>query len=195
MNYLAHIALAAPTDASRIGNLLGDFVKGTEQSLRLQLPADLVDGIMMHRAIDTYTDAHPAFLESKELLAPERKRYAGIVIDLIYDHFLCIHWDHFYKQPLDEFIQAFYQSLEHKKEWQLGKLKDAFPYMKSQNWLARYATIEGMNETLQRVSQRGKFTAPIAGTTADFKKHYSMFEKHFMIIYDDLIKFTAPFRS
>lgn len=195
MNYLAHIALAHPTDASRIGNLLGDFVKGTESSLRLKLPAELVDGIMMHRAIDLYTDSHPAFLESKELLAPERKRYAGIVIDLIYDHFLCKNWHTFYEQPLEEFIQQFYLALKEKKEWQFGKLKEAFPYMYAQNWLARYATAEGMEETFRRVSKRGKFTAPIEDTYIDFTKHYDEFEKHFIVIYKDLIKFAQSFRA
>jgi len=97
MNYLAHLALIPTScrdreDALRIGNLLGDFIKGTESSLRLQFPVDLVDGIKLHRAIDKFTDAHPSFLESKQLLAPERRRYAGIVLDIIYDHFLSIHW-------------------------------------------------------------------------------------------------------
>jgi len=64
--------------------LLGDFVKGTEHSLRLLYPAPLVDGIILHRAIDKYTDKHPAFLASKQLLAPKRRRYAGVVVDLIY---------------------------------------------------------------------------------------------------------------
>lgn len=199
MNYLAHLALVpssdeARSDALRIGNLLGDFIKGTESSLRLQLPSDLVDGIMLHRAIDKFTDAHPAFLKSKQLLDPERRRYAGVVVDIIYDHFLSLHWENYHEEPLKLFIPRIYNILDDKKEWQLGKLKEAFPIMKSQNWLASYGTREGIKETFRRVSQRGKYTAPIENTHLDFNLNYEDFEEHFHIIYRDLIEFTHQFK-
>ena len=190
MNYLAHLALAPATDAARIGNLLGDFVKGTESTLRLQLDAELVDAIMLHRAIDKFTDAHPAFLASKSLLAPQRRRFAGIVIDIIYDHFLSLHWNQYYPQALDEFIQQIYHSIDNHPEWQLGTLEHAFPRMKSQNWLARYASREGIKLTFHQVAQRGKFTAPIADSFIDFDQHYSAFEQHFTEVYRDLIEFV-----
>jgi len=198
MNYLAHLALIPSknedrANALRIGNLLGDFIKGTESSLRLQLPADLVDGIMLHRAIDKFTDTHPAFLASKKLLAPERRRYAGIVVDIIYDHFLSLHWGTYHQKPLDDFISNIYAILDDNKEWQLGTLNQAFPIMKSQNWLASYATKEGIHETFRRVATRGKFTAPIAATHLDFNEHYHSFENHFHLIYKDLLEFTDQF--
>ncbi|MGJ8656723.1 MAG: ACP phosphodiesterase [Akkermansiaceae bacterium] len=198
MNYLAHLALTpsangASADALRIGNLLGDFIKGTESSLRLQLPADLVDGIILHRAIDKFTDAHPTFLASKQLLAPQRKRYAGIVIDIIYDHFLSTHWDTYHDEPRVQFIAKVYALLDTNKEWQLGTLKQAFPIMKSQDWLGCYASVKGINTTFRRVASRGKFTAPIADTHIDFKKHYHHFEEHFHLIYKDLLEFKDNF--
>lgn len=198
MNYLAHLALIPSnsgerSDALRIGNLLGDFIKGTESSLRLQLPADLVDGIILHRAIDKFTDSHPAFLASKQLLAPERRRYAGVVVDIIYDHFLSLHWEKYHTGKLDQFISNIYTILDTNKEWQLGKLKEAFPSLKAQNWLASYATREGIHETFRRVSQRGKFTTPIAETHIDFNDHYHSFEEHFHLIYKDLIDYTQKF--
>ncbi|MFT5906277.1 MAG: acyl carrier protein phosphodiesterase [Cryomorphaceae bacterium] len=198
MNYLAHLSLIPSigedrADALRIGNLLGDFIKGTESSLRLEHPTDLVDGIMLHRAIDKFTDAHPAFLASKKLLAPERRRYAGIVVDIIYDHFLSLHWGTYHEKPLEQFISNIYNSLDENKEWQLGAMKQAFPIMKSQNWLASYATKEGIHETFRRVATRGKFTARIADTHLDFNEHYHSFENHFHLIYKDLLEFTNQF--
>ena len=190
MNYLAHLALAPNTDAARVGNLLGDFVKGTEHSLRELYPVEIVDGIILHRAIDKYTDNHPAFLASKKLLAVERQRYAGVVVDLIYDHFLSIHWNDFYDQPLDDFIEEMYTTIDEKKEWQLGTLKDAFPYMKSQNWLGSYGTIENITLTFLRVSSRSRFTTLIKDTHLDLEKHYDEFETYFEEIYRDLIKFV-----
>ncbi len=190
MNYLAHLALAPDTDASRIGNLLGDFIKGDESSLRLHLAPDLVEGIMLHRAIDKFTDAHPAFRASKALLAPQRRRFAGIAIDIIYDHFLSIHWHDYYHQPLPEFIQQVYRTIEQHKEWQIGTLARVFPTMKSQNWLARYASRDGIALTLKQVAQRGKFTAPIADIFIDFNHHYHQFDQHFTDIYPALIEFV-----
>lgn len=198
MNYLAHLALTPSStgvraDALRIGNLLGDFIKGTESTLRLQLSADLVDGIMLHRAIDKFTDAHPTFLASKQLLSPERKRFAGIVVDIIYDHFLSLHWETYHDEPLDQFIAKVYTLLDTNKEWQLGTLKQAFPIMKSQNWLGCYSTVEGINTTFRRVASRGKHTAPIADTHLDFKQHYHQFQEHFHLIYKDLLTFKNNF--
>lgn len=190
MNYLAHLALAPDQDAARVGNLLGDFLKGTESSLRLLYPAEIVDGIILHRAIDKYTDSHPVFLASKKLLAPERRRYAGVVLDLIYDHFLSIHWDLYYDQPLDDFIEEIYTSISENKQWQLGSLKEAFPYMKSQNWLGSYGSLEGINLTFRRVSNRSRFTTRIADTHLDLQKHYPKFETHFHEIYHDLREFV-----
>jgi len=200
MNYLAHLALtpfennAMRQDALRVGNLLGDFVKGTESSLRDQFPPDLVDGILLHRGIDKFTDTHPAFLASKSLLAPERKRYAGIVLDIIYDHFLSLHWSTYHDQALDMFIAHVYTIIDQNKEWQLGKLKDIFPYMMSENWLSRYQTKSGIKETFRRVAKRGKFTEPIADTYLDFEQHYSDFEQHFHQIYKDLIVYKDNFQ-
>ncbi len=200
MNYLAHLALTPTVDdalrqnALRVGNLLGDFVKGTESSLRLQLPADLVDGIMLHRGIDKFTDTHPAFLASKALLSPERKRYAGIVLDIIYDHFLSLHWSTYHDQPLDEFITNVYTLIDDNQEWQLGTLKDVFPMMQSENWLSRYRTISGIQETFRRVATRGKFTAPISSTDIDFKSHYAVFENYFHTLYQDLVDFKDSFK-
>jgi len=128
------------------------------------------------------------------LLAPKRRRYAGIVLDIIYDHFLSIHWDSYYELPLDDFIHQVYTTIENNKEWQLGQLKNIFPTMKSENWLSRYIHISGIEETFRRVAKRGKYTTPIADTHIDFKQHYSTFEEHFQHIYKDLIEFKDHFK-
>nr|MBR9810071.1 hypothetical protein [bacterium] len=66
MNFLAHFHLAQPTDGSRIGALLGDFVRGTPESLQTRFPPEVVNGIILHRAIDRFTDSHEIFLKSKK---------------------------------------------------------------------------------------------------------------------------------
>jgi len=69
MNYLAHLMLADDSDASRIGNLLGDFTKGTLASLAEVYPDEIIRGIKMHRAVDRFTDSHEVFKNSRALIA------------------------------------------------------------------------------------------------------------------------------
>jgi acyl carrier protein phosphodiesterase len=188
MNYLAHIALAHPTDASRIGNFLGDFAKGTKESLLKNWPQDLVAGFMMHRSIDAFTDSHPTFSEAKKLISSDRRRLAGIAIDIFYDHFLSIHWDKFHSTEREDFIEDFYLLLERRAEWWIGDFSSAFPYLRKENWLGCYATRDGIELTLKRVSQRNrKWIYPLAKCMSDFTRHYAEFEKLFLALYPDLL--------
>src|SRR3954464_15580437 len=85
MNYLAHLYLSAPTEDAWLGSLLGDFVKGPLDGRYSQ---HITSAIALHRKIDTFTDAHPVVLRSKSRISAARRRYAGIMIDMFYDHFL-----------------------------------------------------------------------------------------------------------
>ena len=69
MNYLAHLYFGRKSDASLVGNLMGDFAKGTEKALREKYPDAVVEGILMHRKIDAFTDEHRLFKESRILLS------------------------------------------------------------------------------------------------------------------------------
>lgn len=195
MNFLAHLALAAPTDASRIGNLLGDFVKGTLEVLAETYPMEVMNGIITHRAIDSFTDEHPTFFEAKELLAQERRRYAGIIVDIGYDHFLAKHWSRYHEGTLEDFAEECYAALERHPEWQAGRLKYALPYMKDENWLVGYKTLKGIERTYKRVSTRGKYTAPIYHAMDDLNSNYGEFEAIFHRFYPELQAFTAKLPS
>lgn len=179
VNYLAHLYLAGPTDASRIGNLLGDFVKGTPESLVGQYPAEVIDGIMMHRHLDRFTDEHEAFLKARSLLARERRRFAGIVVDIFFDHFLTQHWEKFSEQPLPEFIEEMYTTLERHPEWLSPELARVMPRIREENWLHSYGTIEGLALTLERISHRSPRTAPIRESTDDLVANYQSFDRAF----------------
>lgn len=190
MNFLAHLALAAPNDASRIGNLLGDFSKGTESVLRTQLPDPLVDAIMMHRAIDRFTDNHPNFKQARQLLSPEQRRFAGISVDIIYDHFLSRHWNVFYQSSLPLFIEECYQCIERHPSWHAKKFKEVYPVMRREDWLNCYASIEGIDLTFHRVSTRSHRIKAIAGSTGDLQRHYSEFESLFLKFYPELMDYA-----
>ncbi|BDS08673.1 ACP phosphodiesterase [Oceaniferula spumae] len=194
MNYLAHLLLADDSDASRIGNLLGDFTRGSIKELADIYPPELVRGIRMHRAVDRFTDSHPVFKQCRTLLAPERRRFAGIIVDIFFDHYLCKHWADYSKIPLEEFCQQVYHAFELHPEWRAGRLATAYPMMKSENWLMTYATVDGIELTLQRVSRRSPRIGRIADGIEDFKLHYVEFENHFLKYMPELVEFVREWK-
>ena len=97
MNYLAHLYLSDPSEDAWLGSLLGDFVKGP---LDDRYSEEVTRAIVLHRKIDSYTDAHPVVLNSKSRVSTQRRRYAGIMVDMFYDHFLAKHWREFHAEPL-----------------------------------------------------------------------------------------------
>jgi len=191
MNYLAHLVLAKPNAASRIGNLLGDFAKGTEESLLEKFPEDVVEGIMMHRSIDKFTDEHELFDKAKELLVPERRRYAGVIVDIIFDHFLSIHWEKYMTTPREEFIETCLRELEDNPDWLTDELRDALPRMREHDCLGSYATVSGIRKTFERVSNRGKYTAPLAEAIDDLNDNYKAFEDIFLEFFPKLRSYSS----
>lgn len=195
MNYLAHLLLADDNDASRIGNLLGDFTRGPISELEKIYPAELVRGIRMHRAVDGFTDSHEIFKTARLLLAPERRRFAGIIVDIFFDHYLCLHWQQYSEIELEVFIEDVYLALERHPNWHTGRLADAFPVMRNENWLMAYASIEGIGMTLQRVSTRSPRIAAIARGAEDLRKNYDGFEAHFHAFMPRLLTFVREWKE
>ncbi len=156
MNYLAHLVLAGPDDDARLGNFLGDFVKGSLDSYRDRYSAAVLDGIKCHREIDRFTDTHPVFRQSCRRLGPEFRRVSAIAMDLTYDHLLIAHWSQFMAQPFPEFVDAAYALLQQQSACLPPRLQQALPVMIRQDWLGSYATWEGVELALARVSRRMK---------------------------------------
>ena len=190
MNFLAHFQLAQPTEESRVGAILGDFVRGRPETLVFQYPPAVIEGILLHRAIDRFTDDDPAFQLLKPLLAPERRRFAGIIIDIYFDHFLTCHWHQFESQPLPEFISSIHSLLETRAAWLPPKLQLLLPRIHQEGWLNNHATLAGSAKTLRRVSERRPFLKPLAGSEEDLKRHYQVFELHFLEFYPRLLTFA-----
>lgn len=177
-----------------MGALLGDFVRGTPESLVERLPKDLIEGIMLHRAIDRFTDHHEIFLEKKKLLSPERTRFAGMIIDVFFDHFLTKYWDDFGTGDLKEFIDGLYQLLMDRSEWLTDELREIVPRMKDENWLLAYGSLDSLALTFRRISRRRDFLTPLIGAEKDLEAHYGEFEAAFLKFYPELLEFANDYR-
>lgn len=179
MNYLAHLYFGRKTEASLVGNLLGDFIKGNEMSLRENLPSALVDGILMHRKIDIYTDSIQEFKAAKLLLSSHLVKYAGIIIDVIYDHFLAKHWELYHSQSLRDFCDYCYQTLKKHPEWHSEELSQRLPPLIKNDVLFQYQYKSSVKKTLQSISNRSKRTIDLTEAYNDFERNYTNFEQLF----------------
>ncbi len=184
MNFLAHLHLARPEPASRLGNLLGDFVRGRPDE-RFSPP--IWRGIMHHRHLDAFTDTHPRWRQSRSRLSRDRVRFAGIVVDVFYDHFLSRHWERFAPggQALGEFIDACHRDLRDAAPLGPDDANTVIERMTRQGWLASYASLDGIDEAMRRISRRSPRLGPMAGAIADLEAHYPAFETDFLAFYPD----------
>ena len=188
MNYLAHIYLSGDDDNLKIGNFISDFIQGNKYK---NYSKEVQKGILLHRKIDSFTDKHLIVRKSKRRLHKRYKLYSGIIIDIIYDHFLAKNWNNFSEIPLSRYEENFLTLLENNFEILPEKLKIIFPYMKEQKWLSSYASLDGIYSTLSGVNKRTKGKSKMDLAIYDLKNLYSEFEQDFFDFFKDLQEFVS----
>ena len=190
MNYLAHFHLSHGNDDLLIGALLGDFIKGP---LKGERERSIEQGIFLHRKIDAFTDSHPLLKEAHQLFSQPYRRYAGIMTDVAFDHFLNQHWLQFHQQSLATFSQEIFQlitSSDHLTP----------PAKRQAESLARYDVFENyqhwqtVEAALERISQRLIRENPLASGAMEMHQHYSKLEDVFLEFYPELQKHVSELR-
>lgn len=192
MNFLAHIYLSGDNDLIKIGNFMADGVKGNNY---LEYPAEIQQGIILHRAIDTFTDAHPIFRKSKHRLHEKYGHYSGVIIDILYDHFLAKNWKSYSSEPLEEYVARFYKSLEDNYEIINSKTRNLMPYMLKNNWLVSYATITGIEMILFQMDYRTKHRVHMQEAIVELNAFYAEFEQEFTLFFSDLKQMVVDFNA
>lgn len=193
MNYLAHIYLARHSDDAMIGALLGDFVKPHSGE---QFNAVMQAEILTHRKVDSFTDSHPTVLAAKALFEGPRRRYAGIVLDVFYDHLLASQWSRYSSIPLATFIKRFYTALAQRDELLPANLARLAPYMIEQDWLGSYQEYEGAEMAVRRISTRlSKNGDLMREALIDLKQHRATITTGFDAFFPELIAFVESRRS
>lgn len=191
VNYLAHLYLAGNDDQHIAGALLGDFVKGRLENLTFT--PGVVDGIRLHRSIDTFTDNHPIVQRSRIRLQ-RRRRVAGIIIDLAYDHFLAARWPEFANEPLHSFCERSYSRLLACLDDFPPKLRLILPQMAAQDWLSSYAELTTVAFALERIGTRLRQPDLLTGVLTDLEQHYIGLEQDFLEFFPDLTAHVAQFK-
>jgi acyl carrier protein phosphodiesterase len=187
MNYLAHIYLSGDNDLITIGNFIADGIKGKKYK---KYPKDIQIGILLHRNIDTFTDAHKTVRLSTKRLHEKYGHYSGVIVDILYDHFLAKNWQKYSSTPLSEYVDGFYDTLETHYQMLPLRIQKMMPFMMTDNWLLSYASIEGISRVLEGMNRRTKNRSSMNEAVHELEIFYKEFENEFSLFFDELIAFS-----
>ena len=192
MNFLMHAWLAGDASADRVGGLIGDFVKGP---LPGNLAPDLAAGVALHRRIDSFAETHPAFRASRARVSAERRRVAGIMVDLFYDHFMAIHWSRFHAVPLSAYVAGLYRLLA-DEPCLPERFREFLPRMREEDWLSGYRSVERIAGALDRMAEhRLRQPNRLAGAGAELSAQYRGFESDFLVFAPAAARYAAAYRA
>lgn len=187
MNYLAHLHLGGQRPGQLLGSLYGDFVKGRLQG---QFDPEVEAAIALHRRIDVFTDRHPLVDIALGRFTETRRRYAGIVLDVFFDHCLARDWPLYADRPLEQFTADVYQVLS--REGQLPeRLAKIAPHMVANDWLGSYREFEVLEQVLRGISRRLTRPEELAGAMAELRRLYEPLSEDFSLFYPQLQDFAV----
>lgn len=187
MNYLAHVFLSGANEELLVGNFIADSVKGNQRHL---FSPGINQGIALHRQIDTFTDSHSIVEASKKRLRPDYRKYAGVITDIFYDHFLAIHFNKYTTVSLPEFSQQVYKTVLQHEAILPEKVHYFLPYMMRDNWLLNYQNLEGIKRSLTGMSRRTTFISNMETATVELEKNYAFYETEFLTFFPELQEYV-----
>lgn len=193
MNFLAHLWLAGPDEAMRLGAIAGDFVKGP---LPAGLPGDIARGAELHRAIDRFADEHPAFRRSRARVSDARRRFGGVMVDMFYDHFLAANWaDYHADEPLPVFAARQYALLRDHIHRMPDASRRVVMRMSETDWLTSYADADTIEYALDRIASRLSRPDAFIGCGEELHAHYDAFRADSAIFLTDAAAFCRAWRT
>jgi acyl carrier protein phosphodiesterase len=176
VNFLAHALLANDSPSLVIGGVVGDWIKG---QLPGSLPDDIAAGVALHRAIDSHADLQPAFQRSRSRISGERRRYAGVLIDIFYDHILAKNWATIKQIPLAEYTGYVYGVINARLDDLPVAAHPGLKLMAAEDWLSSYAHIDEIADVLDRMSRRARRPNPLAGGEREFLENEAGYTEDF----------------
>jgi len=172
-----------------VGNMISDYVKGKKQ---YDYPATIQNGIKLHRAIDDFTDTHPATFEIKKFFKPAYILYAGAFTDVVYDYFLANDTNQFSSpDELKRFTGKTYELLKLQSVHFPEKFAGMFPYMQAQDWLFNYRFNEGMQKSFVGLAKRAKYIEETDTAYEIFLTHKNDIQRWYDIFMPDVKNFTV----
>ncbi|WP_168146273.1 ACP phosphodiesterase [Solimonas marina] len=183
MNFLAHLWLAERRGASLAGSILGDVIRGGDLSA---YPAPIAIAVRQHRRIDAATDRHPAVVHLRGGYPDGQRRYAGIVLDLAYDHALALDWGRYSDEPLPAFCTRAGAAIAGAAPWfeQAGGRRSSARGFS--DLLLSYAQAEGIDRAVLRTASRLRRPEPLLDAARDWRQQLPALRRSLPALLDDL---------
>ena len=180
MNYLAHSILSF-TNGQLVGNMIADYIKNKE---RENFPLEIQEGIKLHRAIDTFTDSHPAVSEAKKIFSPLVRLYSGAFVDVSFDYFTA----HLYsEEDLKLHSTKVYKILWENEKWLPENYKKMLVRMEQDDWLTNYRENQGIQFSMQNVLNTATYLEKNIPVFEVFLNHKEQLQFYFDAFYPDLL--------
>ncbi|TAF66521.1 MAG: DUF479 domain-containing protein [Cytophagales bacterium] len=187
MNFLAHFFLSGEQPEWIVGNFIADFIRGNQFR---HLPPNIQQGITLHRFIDSFTDSHPTVRQSTKRLHEHYHKFSGVVVDIYHDHFLAKNWLRHSSEPLEDFANRMYATVQQYKNILPEKVQEVLPYMIKHNWLVNYAHFESLEDTFQRLAKRIEYKSPVQEAVATLQQNYEPLETDFSLFFEEIKQAT-----
>ena len=183
MNYLAHAVLSNNNNNLLVGNFIADHIRGNDFSA---YPNEIVQGIYLHRKIDSFTDEHPLFKSSKRLFYKGFEKYSGILVDIYFDHLLAKNFKKYHEHDLDFFSKNVYQVYNQHQHLLPQSSSRFLQYVVKNNIYTAYADIRGIETVLFQLSQRIKHNVSLDESLSLFQNNEDQLEKNFDVFFKEV---------
>lgn len=175
-----------------VGNFMGDAVKGSKFEW---FPPSVAQGIVFHRLIDEYTDTHAEVREAKRVLRPSQGKYSGVVLDVLFDHFLAKRWDDYHQESLPAFTQSCHAVIESQRDLLPDRAERFFRYMIAHDLLLSYSKPEGIQSVLRGMDSRTAYESQMERAVEAMEENFERLDGHFRSFFPDLIKTTTVWKQ
>lgn len=187
MNFLAHAYLSFQHKEVLVGNMISDFVKGKAQ---YDFIPGIRKGIVLHRLIDDYTDAHVVTQKAKEVFRPHYRLYSAPIVDIVLDHFVARDSNNFGTHSLNDFTQSVYSVLKEYAVHLPQRFVPVFAYMQNENWLFNYQYKEGIEKSIRGLVRRSSFIDDSDTACRLFRQHYDLLQEYYFLFFEDVKYYT-----
>ena len=191
MNFLAHLYLSGNVHELMVGNFIADHVKGSQIKIFGQ---GVKDGIILHRSIDAYTDSSSVVRESVIRLRPAFRKYAGVIVDMFYDHFLAKYWSDYSDITLEAFTIDCYAVLRQHTETIPERSKRMLIFMERENWLLAYREAAGLDAAFKGMAHRATFSSGMENAVEALLENYNSYLAEFRLFFPDLVTYAEEIR-
>lgn len=183
MNYLAHLYLSGPSDGVRLGNFIGDYVKGNRFSL---YPPEIRKGILLHRQIDSFMDEHPLSHASAELFRARYTRFSRVIIDVVYDHYLAKNWDKYSDQSLHDFVNEVHKLFITNYFILPPQVRQFLPFLIRSRRMENYQHLSGIEKTLKIMANHTVLPDLSAWAVEQIVKNDRQLQEQFTGFFEDI---------